>query len=135
MGKMTVEPNSLAHLVLYQADDDWLAIGSPNYYAGFFENDVRLRKILLVSTIRRLAEAGYLQIGELKRLHPEDPDSLDWVRWPGTIEEQLLHLDEVYTPDSDDDGWYWACWLNITEAGRATVEALPKPAGRFFRKL
>lgn len=134
MGKMTVEPDSLEHLVLYQADDDWLAIGSPNYYAGFFEDDARLRKTLVLRAIRILAGAGYLQIGALKRLHPEDPDSLDWVQWPGTIEEQLRHLDKVYTPESDDDDWYWACWLKITDAGRAIVEALPKPSVRFFRK-
>ena len=40
MGKVTVEPDSLEHLLLYQADDDWLPIGTANFYAGFFEKDL-----------------------------------------------------------------------------------------------
>ncbi|WP_231374364.1 MULTISPECIES: hypothetical protein [unclassified Leifsonia] len=133
-GGLNVELDGLAHLVLHQADDDWLEIGNPNYYAGFFEHDLERRSVLVLSVVRALAEAGYLRIGELSR----DSDHLEnsgWVEWTGTLDEQMDRLAEVYKADGPEDDWYWACWLQITDAGRAVVEVLPNPAGRFFRKL
>ena len=130
---MTIEPDSLAHLVLHQADVDWLEIGNPNFYGGFFERDLRPRKALVLQVIRALAEAGYIQIGELVRQDPDDPQShVGWVEWPGTLDEQMDRLAAVYDPEAPEDDWYWVSWLNLTDSGREVVESLPKPSSRFF---
>ncbi|MGO4593273.1 hypothetical protein AB4Z18_05565 [Leifsonia sp. 2TAF2] len=133
---MNIDPDTLEHLVLQQAEADWLEIGNASAYAGDFEEDLSKRKALLLRTIRSLAEAGYIRIGHLQRHDPADPDSLDWAEWPGTLDDQMTRLAEVYTPEvPDHDAWYWACWLNLTDAGQEVVEALPKPNKRFFDGL
>lgn len=130
---MIVQPDSLEHLVLYQADEDWLELGNPHYYAGYFENDLAKRKALLLAAIRSLADAGYLKIGQLERRDPQEPRSLDWLEWPGTLDDQMARLAEVYTPEvDDDDDWFYACWFNLTDAGQHVIDALPQPDHRFF---
>ena len=132
MGKVTVEPDSLEHLLLYQADDDWLPIGTANFYAGFFEKDLARRKELVLKILRSLAQRGYVEIGHFVT-DREASDSMMWAPLPGTLDEQLHQVSAAYAPESDDDfDWYWKAAMNITSRGRAVVEALPKPDSRFF---
>lgn len=133
---MTVGPDTLEHLILYQADDDWLAIGNLNYYASFFEKELPIRRPLALAAIRVLAEAGYIRIGDLEYRDPETKTGLHWVEWPGSLDEQLARLVEVFTPEVEDDRyWYYGCWLNLTDSGEEVVQALPEPDDRFFEGL
>ncbi|SEH79651.1 hypothetical protein SAMN04515692_104107 [Leifsonia sp. CL147] len=136
MRNMIIEPNSLEHLVLYIADDDWLPIGDASSHAGDFELDIPTRKTRLLAVVRALAAEGYIHIGDLQYRDPEAKTGLHWAEWPGTLDEQMEHLDEVYTPEVEDDRyWYYVCWLNLTGSGRRVVEALPTPDDRFFEEF
>ncbi|SEH79681.1 MULTISPECIES: hypothetical protein [unclassified Leifsonia] len=133
---MIIQPDSLEHLILYLAEDDWLELGNTNAYAGDFETDLSKRKSLLTAVVRRLSEAGYIGIGDLQYRDPGAKTGLHWAEWPGSLDEQIAHLVEIYTPERrDDDNWRWACWFNLTEQGRRIVETLPEPDDRFFDGL
>lgn len=136
MGKVIIEPNSLEHLVLYLAEDDWLPIGSASAFAGDFEPNLRPRKKRLLAAIRALATEGYIRIGDLQYRDPATRSGLHWAEWPGTLDEQLKRLDNVYTPEVEDSRyWYDACQLDLTDTGRQVVEALPAPDDRFFEEF
>ena len=136
MGKVIVEADSLEHVVLYLADDDWLPIGNASAFAGDFEKDIPKRKALLLSVVRELASEGYIRIGHLQYRDPEAKAGLHWAEWPGTLDEQMERLDAVYTPEiQDDKDWYYICWLDLTESGRRAVEGLPAPDDRFFEEF
>ena len=136
MGQVNIEPDTIEHLVLQQAADDWLPIGNASAYASDFVTDLAERKALLLDTIRSLAAAGYIQIGQTAFRDPDQRRGLHWVEWPGGLDEQMARLAEVYTPEVEDTTWwYYACWLNLTDAGRQVVEALPEPDDRFFDGL
>ena len=136
MGKVNIEPNSLEHLVLYIADDDWLPIGDASAHAADFEPDIPTRKARLLAVVRALATEDYIQIGDLQYGNPEAKTGLHWTEWPGTLDEQMEHLDAVYTPEvKDDKDWYYVCWLNLTESGERVVQALPAPDDSFFREF
>lgn len=133
---MIIQPDSLEHLILYLAEDDWLELGNTNAYAGDFETDLSKRKSLVAAAVRRLAMAGYIGIGDLQYRDPGAKAGLHWAEWPGTLDEKIAHLVEIYTPErSDDENWRWACWFNLTDPGRRVLETLPEPADRFFDGL
>ena len=133
---MNIKPDSLEHLILYLAEDDWLPIEDANDHASDFEDDIRKRKALVMGVVRALAAEGYIQIGSVKYDDPSVRTRLHWEEWPGTLDEQLDHLDAVYTPEvTDDDTWYYACWLNLTESGEQLLRTLPKPDDRFWKGL
>lgn len=48
MRNMVIESDSLEHLVLYIADDDWLPIGDASAHAADFEPDIPTRKLRLL---------------------------------------------------------------------------------------
>lgn len=136
MGKVNIEPDSLEHLVLYLAEDDWLPIGDASAHAADFEADVPKRKNRLLAVVRALAEEDYIRIGDLQYRDSEAKSGLRWVEWPGTLDEQMEHLERVYTPEVEDDRyWYHSCWLDLTGPGENVVEALPTPDDRFFKGL
>lgn len=133
---MTVNPDTLEHLILYQANDDWLEVGSADAYARDFETEPAKRKVLLMGAVRRLAVAGYIRIGDLEYREPEQKTGLHWAEWPGTIDTKMARLDRVYTPEIEErKDWYWACWLELTDAGRLVLANLPEPDDRFFEGL
>ena len=133
---MNIKQDSLEHLVLYLAEDDWLPIEDANDHAGDFEEDMPKRKALLMGVVRALAAEGYLQLGSLEYDDPRAKTGLHWEEWPGTLDEQLENLEAVYTPEvTDDDTWYCACWLNLTEAGEQLLHTLPDPDDRFWKGL
>lgn len=131
MGEMMVEPNSLAHLYLNMAGDDWLNISAADSEAReFFEPDPDKRKSLVLDSVRSLAHAGYIKIGVLKRPDPEKP-IIDFFEWPGTVDDRLEHLSQVYTPEQDSNAWGWSCVLEITDEGRQAEALLPELDERF----
>ena len=131
---MNIKPDTLEHLVLYLAEDDWLPIGNASAYASDFEEDIPKRKSLLMAVVRALASEGYIRIGDLQYDDPQAKSGLHWEEWLGTLEEQLEHLDAVYTPEVEDDKyWYYVCWLDLTESGEQLLHTLPEPDERFFK--
>lgn len=136
MGKVKIEPDTLEHLVLYLAEDDWLPIGNASAHAADFESDIPKRKARLLAVIRALAAEGYLRVGDLEYRNPATKTGLHWAEWPGTLGDRMERLEEVYTPEvKDDKHWYYGCWLDLTEAGEQVLETLPAPDGRFFDGL
>ena len=122
-----IEPDSLAHLYLNMATGDWLQISAANYEAKtFFESDDVKRKALVLSTARALAQAGYIRIG-----------TIDWEKgkleeWPGTVDDQIERLSQVYMPEGrDDSDWGWSCVFDLTEKGERAEARLPKLSDRF----
>ena len=127
MGEMNIAPDSLAHVYLNMAAGDWLDIDAANYEAKtFFEPDDERRKALVLSTARVLAEAGYIRIG-----------TIDWEKgrlaeWPGTLDDQIERLSQVYMPEGRDDrDWGWSCVFDLTEEGERVEALLPKLSERF----
>lgn len=61
-----------------------------------------------------MADEDYIRIGDLKYRDSEAKSGLRWVGWPGTLDEQMEHLDKVYMPEVEDDrNWYHSCWLDL----------------------
>ena len=136
MCEVNIKPDTLEHLVLYLAEDDWLPIGNASAHASDIEEDIPKRKTLLLGVVRALGAEGYLQIGSVKYADRQAKSGLHWEEWPGTLDEQLEHLEAVYTPEiTDDETWYYACWLNLTESGEDLLHTLPEPDDRFFSGL
>lgn len=130
---MIIEPNTLEHLVLYLAEDDWLPIGNASAHAADFEPDIPKLRARLMVVVRALAAEGYIRIGDLEYLNPGTKSGLHWAEWPGTLGEQMERLEKMYRPEAEDDKyWYYGCWLDLTETGEHVVEALPEPDERFF---
>ena len=129
---MKIQPDSLEHLYLNMAGGDWLSIHEVNYEAKDFEPDEVKRKALVLSTMRSLAEAGYLRIGSVEYVNPETK-VIDFFEWPGTLDEKIERLSGVYMPEGrDDKEWGWACMFEITDEGEAVEESLPPLDERFF---
>jgi hypothetical protein len=129
---MIIEPDSLEHLYLNMASADWLCIDEANYHAKAFETDEVRRKTLVLATMRSLAEAGYLRIGQVRRIDPEVA-LIDFFEWPGTLDEKIERLSGVYMPEGRDDrNWVWACLFDLTAEGERVEALLPPPDDRFF---
>ena len=128
-----VEHSSLAHLVLYLGDDDWVPIGEVDSYAKVFEREPAARARLCLGTIQSLAEAGYIEIGHVGRHNPKRPRTTDFMEWPGVLSDRMARLAEVYQPDAaDEKSWYWACLLRLTDVGERVLATLAEPDGHFF---
>lgn len=129
---MNIQIDSLEHVYLNMAAGDWVSIDDANGHAKEFEPEDTRRKALVLATLRSLAEAGYFRIGQVKRADPEVPIS-DFFEWPGTLDEQIDRLSQVYMPEGrDDKNWAWACVFEITDEGRRVEDSLPAPNDRFF---
>jgi hypothetical protein len=128
-----VEPNSLAHLILYLGDDDWVPIGEVNSHARRFESEIVPRKALFLETVRKLAEARCIQIGEVDRHDLRRPRTTDFMEWPGSLDDRMARLADIYRPEAEDEmSWYWGCRLYLTGAGERVLATLPEPDDRFF---
>lgn len=129
---MNIQLDSLAHVYLNMASGDWVDIDDANAHAKDFETNDLERKMLVIATMRSLAEAGYLRIGSVEYVEPERT-LIDFFEWPGTLDEKIERLSGVYMPDGrDDKDWGWACMFEITDEGRRVEDALPAPDDRFF---
>lgn len=109
--------------ILYLGADDWVPLGEASYYAGMLVSDATARRRLLLVTLRQLLDDGLVEPG---RIDSDPATSADFVPWTGSTEEKLARLAMLYTPDvSDEDAWYYSCWLKNTAAGTAAEATLP----------
>ena|SRR5689334_1367954 len=109
--------SDLEYYVLTECLDDWLMVGSLAQAAvvrGYGETTLDVRPIVL-ETVQRLLAQGYIVLGSILQdgFHTWEGTSLDW----------LQRLSLVIAVD-DEDAWYAAAWIKLSEVGEPVALAL-----------
>jgi hypothetical protein len=107
--------------VLLRGLIDWVAFERVHWYVAQENSGAPLSLIQnkTLDLIWSLVSDGMFRVGELS------DGACRFVAWNTSLDESIQRIRDLYVTNFDDENaWWFACWLDLTDKGQQAAEAL-----------